>query len=68
MSTVQLEGEAQFMYIVQHFKSSLSEALKTMEEHNQDMAWFYSLDGGMQTAIKVNDPYLTDYIRGEARE
>jgi len=68
MGTVQLKGEGMLMYFVSHFKMTTSEALKSMEDHGQDMAWFYNLPEGGQTAIKVDDPFLTDYIRGEVHE
>ena len=64
--TVALEGEQQFMYIVNHFKSTLSETFKTMEDRGQDMAWFYNLDESLQRDIKNDEPWLTDYLqRGE---
>ena len=62
--TVALKGEGMFMYFVSHFKMTTSEALKSMEDNGQDMAWFYNLGKGGQTAIKDDDPYLNDYIRG----
>lgn len=63
--TVALEGEGMFMYFVSHFNMTTSEALKSMEDEGQDMVWFYNLGKGGQTAIRDDDPYLFDYIRGE---
>jgi hypothetical protein len=64
-NTVALNGEGMFMYFVSHFKMTTSEALKSMEDNGQDMAWFYNLPEGGQTAIKVDDPFLTSFIKGE---
>ena len=63
--TVAVKGADMFMYFVSHFKMTTSEALKSMEDNGQDMAWFYNLGKGMRIAIKDDDPYLNDYIRGE---
>jgi len=63
--TVAVKGADMFMYFVSHFKMTTSEALKSMEDNGQDMAWFYNLGKGMRIAIKDDDPYLNDYIKGE---
>jgi hypothetical protein len=63
--TVAVKGADMFMYFVNHFKMTTSEALKSMEDNGQDMAWFYNLPEGGQTAIKVDDPFLTSFIKGE---
>jgi len=62
--TVAVKGADMFMYFVSHFKMTTSEALKSMEDNGQDMAWFYNLGKGMKIAIKDDDPHLIDYLKG----
>ena len=64
-NTVQLEDEALFQYLVKRFKMSTSEALSEMRTRGLNTGWLDGLSTGTRTAIEVDDPFITAYIRGE---
>lgn len=64
MDVLKLEGQQLFIYLMKESNSSLSGTLKSMEDVGQNMAWFYTSGKGRQVAIRNDDPYLTDYLKG----
>ena len=64
-NTVKLTGEDLLQYLVKRFNMSTSEALASLEQRGVNVGWFDGLDKGLQKAVMTDDPFLTDYIRGE---
>jgi Mg/Co/Ni transporter MgtE len=63
MSTLKLEGEALFTYLVKHKNMKMYAAIWNMIDHKQDMEWFDSMNTELKNAILDNDKGITAYIR-----
>ena len=64
-NTVQLKGEALFQHLVRHYKMSTSGALNDLKSRGICLGWLDGLSKGVRTALEVDDPFITAYIRGE---
>jgi Mg/Co/Ni transporter MgtE len=63
MSTLKLEGEDLFTYLVKNKNMKMYAAIWNMIDHKQDMEWFDSMNTELKNAILDNDKGITAYIR-----
>jgi Mg/Co/Ni transporter MgtE len=63
MSTLKLEGEDLFTYLVKNKNMKMYAAIWNMIDHKQDMEWFDSMNTDLKNAILDNDKGITAYIR-----
>jgi hypothetical protein len=68
MSTLKLEGEALFTYLVKHKNMKMYDALWEMVDHKQDMGWFDSMNTDIKYAVMDNYRGITAYIRSSYEE
>jgi Mg/Co/Ni transporter MgtE len=63
MSTLKLEGEDLFTYLVKNKNMKMYAAIWNMIDHKQDMEWFDSMNTDLKNAVLNNDKGITAYIR-----
>ena len=57
MQTVAITGATLFVYLVERFNMTGSEAIQKMEENNQDLKWFDELSEEMKLKILNHEPF-----------